>query len=158
MRKNASSLSKSADDVKLRRLADTPDQCSGHARDMKREMNLINTGNTKSCTWGGAKQLEWCPEFGQDRVNFHQKPGSDTARQADPNWPDRTRYSIPCAAMLGSRWGAGRGEGVMALECVGHQAVRVALCISLFVLYILLISISVVTLPFVCCSVKLPLS
>jgi len=36
--------------------------------------------------------------------------------------------------------------------------VRVALCISLFILYILLISIIVVTVLFICCSVKLFLS
>jgi len=35
--------------------------------------------------------------------------------------------------------------------------VRVALCISVFVLYILLISIVLATVPFLCCSVKLPL-
>jgi len=60
--------------------------------------------------------------------------------------------------MLGSSWAACRGElyrGSGARE--DHQAVRVALSISLFVLYILLIGI-VVTVPFVCCSVRLPLS
>ena len=35
----------------------------------------------------------------------------DTAGQTDPNWPDRTGYSIPCAAMLGAGGGAGQGEG-----------------------------------------------
>jgi len=44
-----------------------------------------------------------CPGFGQDRVNFHQKPGGDTASRADPNWSNRTGYSKPCAVMLGSR-------------------------------------------------------
>jgi len=33
-----------------------------------------------------------CPGFSQDRVNFHQKPGGDTARLADPNWPNKTGY------------------------------------------------------------------
>ena len=37
-------------------------------------------------------------------------------------------------------------------------AVRVALCIHCFILYILLISIVVVTVFILCCSVKLPLS
>ena len=37
-------------------------------------------------------------------------------------------------------------------------AVRVALCVLLFVLCILLICIIIFTVPFVCCSVKLPLS
>jgi len=47
--------------------------------------------------------------FGQDRVNFHQNPGRDTAGGADPTptWPNRAGYSIPCAVTLGS--GGGRG-------------------------------------------------
>jgi len=52
-----------------------------------------------------------CLGFGQDRVHYHQKPGGDTAGRADPTWPNRTWYSIPCAAMLGSGWGAGQEEG-----------------------------------------------
>jgi len=62
--------------------------------------------------------------------------------------------------MPGSGWGElGGGKGVAALEASG-RTVRVALCILLFcfVLCILLICIVVVTVPFVCCSVKLPLS
>ena len=39
-----------------------------------------------------------CPGFGQDRVNFHQHPGRDTAGRADPTWPNRAGYSIPCAS------------------------------------------------------------
>jgi len=50
------------------------------------------------------------------------------------------------------------GKSVVARECTGHQVVRVSLCILLFVLYIVLISIVVVTVLLVCCSVKLPLS
>jgi len=50
--------------------------------------------------------FEVCPGFDQDRVNFHQKPGGDTARRADPAWPKRTGCSIPCAAMLGSGLGS----------------------------------------------------
>jgi len=49
--------------------------------------------------------MEVCPGFSQDRVNFHQKPGGDTAGWADPTWPNRTEYSIPCAVMLRSGWG-----------------------------------------------------
>jgi len=30
-----------------------------------------------------------CPGFSWHRVNFHQKSGGDTARAADPNWPDQ---------------------------------------------------------------------
>jgi len=61
--------------------------------------------------------------------------------------------------MLGSGGEAGRGgSGIAAQEHVGHWSVRVALSISLFVLLILLTSIVGVTVHFVCCSVKLPLS
>jgi len=97
-----------------------------------------------------------CPGFSQDRVNFHQKPGGDTTRQADPN---RTGYSIPCTIMLGSGWGSWPGDkAVAAWKCAGHRVLRVALCISLFVLCILIISIVVVAVHFVCCSDRLPLS
>jgi len=66
------------------------------------------------------------------------------------------QYHVPsCWVLVGELAG---GKAVTARECAGHRAVRVALCISLFVLYILFISIVVVTVPFVCCSVKLPLS
>jgi len=47
---------------------------------------------------------------------------------------------------------------MVAREHSGHQVVRVALCILLFVLCILLISVIAVTVRFVCCSIKLPLS
>jgi len=61
--------------------------------------------------------------------------------------------------MLGSGWGSWlRGKSVTAREHAGCQEMRVALCIVLFVLHISLISIIVVTVCFVCCSVKLPLS
>jgi len=56
-------------------------------------------------------------------VNFHQKPGGDTVGQADPNWPNRTGYSIPCAVMLGSGGVAGRGEG----SCSSGALMAVAL-------------------------------
>jgi len=39
-------------------------------------------------------------------VTSHQKPGRDTAGQADPNWPRKTRYSISCGIMLSSDWGS----------------------------------------------------
>jgi len=52
------------------------------------------------------QSLSICPGFGQDRVNFHWNRGRDTAGWADPTWPNRAGYSIPCAAMLGS----GEGE------------------------------------------------
>jgi len=82
-------------------------------------------------------------------------PGGDSARWADPTWPNRTGYSIPCAIMLGSGRAAGGGKAVAAREHTEHRVVRVALSILLFVLYILLLCIVVVTVRFVCCSVKL---
>jgi len=62
------------------------------------------------------------------------------------------RYHVPSCWVLagGGSWAAGRQPR--------QPAGRVALCILLFVLCILLISIVVVPVPFVCCSVKLPLS
>jgi len=56
---------------------------------------------------------------------------------------------------LAGGWGA---KLIAAPEHAGHQAVRVALSTPLFVLHILLISITVNTVYFVCCSVKLSLS
>ena len=82
--------------------------------------------------------LYCCPGFSQDSVNFYQKPGLITARLAHLNWPNKTGYSIPCAVMLGSGEGMGWGKLMAAWEHAGHRVVRVALCISLFVLYILL--------------------
>jgi len=87
-----------------------------------------------------------CPGFSQDRVNFHQKPGADTARQADPNWPKNPGYSVPCAIMLGAEAGICAPSGE---SC----SVQFIVC-----LYILLISIIIVTDRFLRCSVKLPLS
>jgi len=77
--------------------------------------------------WTGARtrllsicsQLTACPEFGQDRVNFHQKVGGNTARRADPTWPNRAGYSIPCAFTPDSGWGElGRGKSLAAQEHV----------------------------------------
>jgi len=95
----------------------------------------------------------------QHRLNYHHKPGGDTAGLTDSNQSNKTEYSILCAIMLGSDWGeVVGGKRVTTWEHTGHWAVRVALCISWFVLYILLISsIVVVTVRFICCSIKLPL-
>jgi len=61
-----------------------------------------------------------CPGFGQDRVNFHQKSGGNTAGWADPTWPNRTGCSIPCAVMLDFGWGQlGGGKAVVAQEHSG---------------------------------------
>jgi len=104
--------------------------------------------------------LNVCPRFSQDRVNFHQEPGGDTARWADPTWPNRAGYSIPCAVKLGSGGGAlGGGNSLMAREHAAPvRSGRVALWVVRFVLCILFICIVVVPVPSVCCSVKLPLS
>jgi len=49
-------------------------------------------------------------------VNFHQNPGRDTAGRADPTWPNRAGYSIPCAVMLGSGWGEMDGRKSVAAQ------------------------------------------
>jgi len=51
-----------------------------------------------------------------------------------------------------------RGKLNAAREHAGHRAMRVALCISLFVFYVLLISVIVATVHSICCWVKPPLS
>jgi len=94
--------------------------------------------------------VAWCPGFGQDRVNFHQNPGRGTAGRADPTWPNRAGYSIPCAVTLGSSgggagWqeltrgsgvrGGGRGErlsGLCGLCCVFSSSVSLLLLFPLF--------------------------
>jgi len=58
---------------------------------------------------------------------FHKKPGVDTGRTADPNWPNKQdiRYHVTsCSLWCGT---AGWGEVVIAQE--QHQAVREVLCI-----------------------------
>jgi len=58
-----------------------------------------------------------CPGFGQHRVNFHRTPGKGTAGGADPTWPNRAGYSIPCAVMLGAAGGElGGGNSLAARE------------------------------------------
>jgi len=87
-------------------------------------------------------------------------PGRDTAGQADPIWLNRAGYSIPCAALLGSG-----GEGAARQELTLGSGARSSggsgewVCYAVcFVLCIPLICIAVVPVPFVSCSVKLPLS
>jgi len=102
--------------------------------------------------------LTTCPGFGQDTVNFHWNPGRDTAWRADPTWPNRAGYSIPCAVTMGSGEGElGSGNSVRARERTA-VAVGESSSVLQFVLCILLICIIVIPVPFVCCSVKLPLS
>jgi len=55
-----------------------------------------------------------CPGFIQDRDNFHQNPGRGTAGRADPTWPNRAGYSIPCAVVLGSGGGELGGRNSLA--------------------------------------------
>ena len=91
-----------------------------------------------------------CPGFGQDRVNFHQKPGGDTTRRADPTWPNRTGYSILSAVMLGSGWGGvgqqevNHGSGA----CVRHRVMRVSLSIPA-------VCFSCSPCPYCCCYCSL---
>jgi len=80
---------------------------------------------------------------------------------ADPTWPNRARYSIPCDVIAGFRWGRGGPAGthswlgrVRRQSCSGERVCGVVW----FVLCFLLICTVVVVVPFVCCSVKLPLS
>jgi len=102
----------------------------------------------------------FCPGFGQDRVNFHRTPGRGTAGRADPTWPNRAGYSISCAVMMGSGGGElGGGNSLAARELVALVlSGRTALWVVRFVLCFLLICTVVVPVPFVCCSVQLPLS
>ena len=103
-----------------------------------------------------------CPGFGQDRVNFHQNSGRGTAGWAypTPTWPNRAGYSIPCAVMLGSggRGGQRGGNSLAAQERAAPVLFGRVGPLCEFVSYFLLICIVVVAVPFVCCSVNLPLS
>ena len=63
-------------------------------------------------------------------------------------------HVLPCWVLVAG--GAGRREGSCGSGPRAARAVRVALCILLFVLCILLFCVVVVTVPLVCCSVKLP--
>jgi len=99
-----------------------------------------------------------CPGFGQDRVNFHRTPGRGTAGWSDPTWLNRAGYSIPCAIMLGSGGGELGGGNSLWLGSARRRSWRAALWVVRFVLCFLFICIIVVPVPFVCCSVKLPLS
>ena len=100
-----------------------------------------------------------CPGFGQDRVNFHRTPGRGTAGRADPTWPNRARYSIPCALTLGF----GGGEQAAGTQSRLGRAQRWCgprerFCSAGLFCIFPFFCIVVVPVPFVCCSVKLPLS
>jgi len=49
-------------------------------------------------------------------------PGRDTAGRADPTWPNRAGYSIPCAVMLGSGGGGQRGRNSLEARKRRHQS------------------------------------
>jgi len=95
-------------------------------------------------------RLRCCPGFSQERVNFHQKPeGTQPCQLTETGQKEQgIPYHVPPCWVPGEKL-------IVAQELVGHWVVRVTVCISLFVLCILLISVIVVTVPFVCCSVKL---
>jgi len=95
------------------------------------------------------------PGFGQDRVNFHQEPGGNTAGRAGPTWPNREEYFVSCAVMLGSGWGElGDAKALAARERVavvgsesGSLHSAVLFCVfSLSVLLLLLFPLFAVLL------------
>jgi len=102
-----------------------------------------------------------CPGFGQDRVNFHQNPGRGTPGRLTQPQPGQTEPGIPYH--VPSRWVT---TGGMAWRELTHSSGarapflsgRTALWVVRFVSCFLLICIVVVAVPFICCSVKLPLS
>jgi len=106
-------------------------------------------------------EIAHCAGFGQDMVNFTRinrkgtQPGRLT-QTGQTKWVFYTMYHH-AQFWMGELAGVGAGKLIAAQECAGHKAVRAAPLISLFVFCILLISIIVVTVCFVCCSVKLPL-
>jgi len=57
-------------------------------------------------------------------------PGRDTAGRADPTWPNRAGYSIPCAVMLGSGVGGelSRGSGGHSGGAVRQSGSVVLVC------------------------------
>jgi len=111
----------------------------------------------KYCTVS-TQNLCMCPGFGWDSVNFHKKSGGDTAGMADPNWPSKVGYSMPCAIIHSRVWGRELSSGRLTTvgEHAGHWAVRELLCVFPWGFFsILFISIIVVTVHFLGCSVKL---
>ena len=97
--------------------------------------------------------IEFCLGFGWDRVNFHKKLGEDTARTADPNWPNKWDIRYHMISCLVLKWGSWLGKGNHCSEAWWENC-------NLYhsLLYILFISITVVVLFCLCCSVKLSLS
>jgi len=51
-----------------------------------------------------------CPGFGWDRVNFHKKPGRNTAGLADPDWPNKQGIQYHVTSCSVGSGGAGWEE------------------------------------------------
>jgi len=109
-------------------------------------------------------QKRQCPGFGQDRVNFHRYPGRGGGCGCGGllTPPGQTEQGIPyhvlsCWVPVGGSWAVGTHSQLRSKlwRRFGRPAlwvVRFVLCIPIFCIVV------VVTVPFVCCSVKLPLS
>ena len=100
--------------------------------------------NVWKCEGREQSRLHWCPGFGQDRVNFHRTPGRGTAGQANPTWPNRAGYSIPCVVMVGSGGGERGGRNSLtarerAAAVVEGGSVGCAVCVVFFSLSVLLL-------------------
>ena len=95
--------------------------------------------------------IQRCPVLGQDRVNFCKKPG---AGQLTKTGQTNRVFDTTCqhARFLVEDLAGRRLTG--AWECASHQLVRE----SCSVLFPVLISIVVITVLSLCCSVTLPLS
>ena len=117
---------------------------TAHFISCEESCDIIMQNASELALWNSSVE-DTCPGFGQDRVNFHQTPGRGTAGRADPTWPNRARYSIPCAVTLGSRgWGWRReltrssgvhGAGpVWDSGCLGR-----AICCCVFSLFVSLL-------------------
>jgi len=100
-----------------------------------------------------------CPGFGQDRVNFHRTPGRGTARGWGLTAKQSRVFHTMCHHVGFWRRGKRRsGDSHAAGEHAAPALSRREGLLCEFVLCFLLICIVIVTVPFVCCSVKLPLS
>jgi len=87
---------------------------NGHKlKHRKIQLNMRKNFSTLSMTehWNRLPRgVVESPGFCWDRVNFHQKPGGDTVRPADPNWPNKPgiQYPVPSCSVLSG--GVGRGR------------------------------------------------
>ena len=111
------------------------------------------------------EQLWGCPGFGQDRVNFHRTPGRGTAEGWGLTPPGQTEPGIPYQVFhtmcrhAGFRWGVRRsGNSLAAREGTAAVRPRERVCSAGLFCVFPFFFIVVVPVPFVCCSVKMPLS